>query len=105
MIKLIDRGGTVKAGELAPITTDHGHTLYEFKDYFQHPGFDAPAVLFQENGERITLNLKRTAAGFSGGLVSHGIKYGANLSRIRNKPGRYGVTAWYEALQEAAAVK
>jgi hypothetical protein len=104
--KVIDRGSTVKGGDLGQITTEHGHSIFEAKDYFNHPpGFENPVVLFNDTatGEQITLNLKRTATGFSSGTVRQGIKYGCNLNRIKNRPGRYGITAWYEALQEQAA--
>lgn len=101
--KLYDRGGTVKAGNLAPVKTEHGHKIHENKDYFQHPtGFENPVIQF-DGGPR--LELKRTATGFSSAIVRGGIKYGCNLNRIKNRPGRYGITAWYEALQETAAAK
>lgn len=96
---LIDHGDTVNSGELLPIITQHGHTIHEAKSYFNGlSDYERPAVIFDINGERITVELKITKKGYSGGLVTHGYKHGVNLNRVMNKRNRWGLTVWREAM-------
>ena len=103
--KLIDHNDTIQTGELSRIVTTHGHEIHEAKTYFNGlSDYEHPAVLFDIEGEHITVELKRTAKGYSGGLVIHGQKYGVNLNRVMNKRTRWGLTVWAEALEKVAAV-
>lgn len=98
MFKLIDRGLTVKRGELKTITTPHGITINEFKDFFQRPGaFDRPAVQFTGGP---LLELELTAIGYKKSFVSRGVKYGVNLNRIKNRQERWGLTIWTENVKD-----
>ena len=100
--KLIDNGNTIKAGQLVPVTTPHGHTLDESKEYFNgSPEYEKPVVLFQEKGETISLNLNRSKNGFHSGQVIRGMKYGCNFNRVQNKRARWGLTVWRETTQKA----
>jgi len=102
--KLIENGNTIKAGQLVTITTAHGHTLDESKEYFNGAtDYENPIVLFQENGETITLKLKVTKKGFSGGLVVRDKKYGCNFNRVQNRRNRWGLTVWSEFLKQEKA--
>lgn len=103
--KLIDHGDTIQEGELFQIVTPHGHEIHEAKTYFNGwPDYEHPAVLFDIDGERITVDLKITKKGYSGGLVIHGYKYGVNLNRVMNRRNRWGLTVWRESMTPAATV-
>jgi len=96
---LIDHGDTIKTGELQPIITPHGHTIHEAKAYFDGlSDYERPAVIFDIDGERITVELKITKKGYSGGLVTHGYKHGVNFNRVMNRRTRWGLTVWREAM-------
>jgi len=103
--KLIDHNDTIQTGELSRIVTTHGHEIHEAKTYFNGlSDYEHPAVLFDIEGERITVELKITKKGYSGGLVIRGYKYGVNLNRVMNKRTRWGLTVWREAMTPAPAV-
>lgn len=103
--KLIDHGDTIKAGELSQVTTPHGHEIHESKDYFNGSSdYEKPAVIFDIDGERITVDLKVTKKGYSGGLVTHGYKHGVNLNRVMNRRSRWGLTVWREAVEKKAGI-
>jgi len=102
----IDIGDVIAKGELLRIVTTHGHEIHEYKTYFNGlSDYERPVVTFTtEDSERITVELKITKKGYSGGLVVHGYKYGVNLNRVMNKRNRWGLTVWREVMTPAAPV-
>lgn len=85
---------TVQSGELFEIDFN----LAETKAYWNGaPNYLNPQVLFVDSeGLVYELPLKRTEKGFGAVGFSKGLKFGANLNKVRNQKKRWGLTTWVE---------
>lgn len=104
--RIIDDGQTVHAGNLAATTNRNGKQIKEAKAFFntaEH--LNHPAAEFLTDDKRVLtkLELKRTAKGYASTLYQYGNVYGCNFNRIKNRPGRWGVTVWEEPTDEKTA--
>jgi len=85
---------TINSGILENIDSN----FYESKHFWDGAiAYKNPVIVFFINDKTESLTLNKTEKGYSGTKFSHGVKYGCNLNRVRNRKNRWGLTVWLES--------
>lgn len=104
LYELTDNGKTVSKGELVNVVR-FGDKIEEAKSYFNlsdEASIDNPSVTFisADRSTKTDIPLVRTSNGFKVADHIYGNQYGCNLTKIRNRAGRWGLTVWRKPLTE-----